>query len=66
MNLSPANSPASRNAIDLLESTRSVLRRSARRAFLIGQFAAAVKWQGEALELDCTIAAMREQKAGAQ
>jgi len=60
--MTPAQTPAVPNAIVLLESTRSILRRSALRAFSIGQFAAAVKWQGEALELDCTIAAMREQK----
>lgn len=64
--MTPAQSPASRSALDLLESTRSVLRRSARRAFSIGQFAAAVKWNEEALDLECKIAAMGEQKAGAQ
>lgn len=49
--------------LDVLESTHSILRRSARRAWSIGQFAAAVKWNSEALELECRIAAMRQSKA---
>jgi hypothetical protein len=59
----PAQTPASPNTPVLLESTRSVLRRAALRAFSIGQIEAAVKWHAEAQAIEQAIEAMRTRKA---
>lgn len=61
--MTPAQSPAAPNTPALLESTRTVLRRAALRAFTIGQFAAAAKWHAQAQEVEQAIEAMRRKAA---